>query len=58
MTLEGSPFYNAMKRGRSDVEMKGAVIGQFQKARLVRKLVYGCLVWCQAPGNIIRDLMS
>ena len=34
------------------------MIGHFQKARLVGKLEHGCLVCCQTPDNLIRDLMN
>ena len=52
-----SPFYAATKSGRLGHVCERAVIGHFQKARLVGKLEHGCLVCCQTLDNLIRDLI-
>ena len=52
------PLLHCYEKGRIRHGNKRAVIGQFQKARLLGKLEYGCLVCCQTCSNLIRDLMS
>ena len=51
MAPEGPPFYSAMTGGRSGHGSIGAVIGHFQKAKLVGKLQHECLVCCQILDN-------
>ena len=53
-----SPLLYCHEKGWIRHENERAVIGQFQKARLVGKLGYGCLVCHQTLDNIIRELMS
>ena len=55
---EGSPLLYCYEKGWIMCGDGRAVIGQFQKARLVGKLGCGCLVCCQTLDNLIRDLMS
>ena len=58
MAPEGSPLLYFYEKGWIRHGNERTVISQFQKARLVGKLGYGCLVCCQTLDNLIRDLMS
>ena len=53
-----SPLLCCHKRGGLGHGSERAVIGHFQKERLVGKLKHGCLVCCQILDNLIRDLIS
>ena len=55
---KASPFLYCYEKGQIRHRNERAVIGQFQKARLVGNLGYGCLVCHQTLDNLIRDLMS
>ena len=56
MAVEGPSFLYYYKKG-ADQGMKSerAVIGHFQKTRLVGMMGYGCLVCSQTVDNLIRD---
>ena len=58
MALEGSPILYCYGKGKIGCGNERAVIGHFQKARMVGKFGYGCMVCCQTLDNLIRDLLS
>ena len=58
MAPEGFLFYSSMKRGRSGHWNERAVIGHFQKVRLVGTLAPDCLVCCQTLDSLIRNLIN
>ena len=52
------PLLYCYEKGQIRCGNEREVIGPFQKARLVGRLEYGCLVCHQTPDNLISDLMS